>query len=409
MAKTRFNIFTAEEFDDTIDAGGDAEVSAVDAVESEAQAVEMEEEVAEVQEVMASTEEAEEVVDELSDQVEEQEQVIEETPEEVTDDTVAVAQEQFYISISKIRCLKEYTDIKRGLSTESANTPVEKLKLSCEGVIEFIKVLCERIKLAFMKVGELIKKLYVKFVVFFTNLTKKADALSKELNNVEGSKTVTLKDEQIEKISKLLKCFIAAGIVKSTADLPKVVQTVSEVKSTLTAFINDVINKGSLKLTARTDAMTKLAITKDANVVYAPYYVKGTVKAVTIKQEDDLAVASYTTVAIENDGKVNAVSLNTTELKNVLSSISKAGKDLKGVIEAAKSAQDKLYKNLDEVEKTAGEKLKFGTIRMGVVNEAKLVRRAGTNVLLDIVLNYIYNMKNVLAVSAVIAKELLKK
>ena len=269
MSRTRFNIFNAEEFDESVDLGGDAEVSATDSIEAETQAVEMEQDVAEVEEVMASTEEAEQVADELTEQVEEQEKVLEETPEEVTEDTVAVAQEAFFISMSKIGALKDYKDMRGSLGLESASSPAEKLKLACEGVWDFIKALIARIKMAISKVKELIKKLYIKFLVFFTNLKKKAEALAKSLNSLEGSKTVTLNEEQIDKVSKTFKCFIAAGAIKSTKELNKVVDIVINSK---TAALK--ISKLDLESKPVEDIFTKLAVTKNSNAIYAPYYVK---------------------------------------------------------------------------------------------------------------------------------------
>ena len=411
MSRTRFNIFNAEEFDESVDLGGDAEVSATDSIEAETQAVEMEQDVAEVEEVMASTEEAEQVADELTEQVEEQEKVLEETPEEVTEDTVAVAQEAFFISMSKIGALKDYKDMRGSLGLESASSPAEKLKLACEGVWDFIKALIARIKIAISKVKELIKKLYIKFLVFFTNLIKRAKALGEELKKSDASKTINLSQDQIVRVTNTFKCFVAAGIMKSTKDLGKVVENISKVKTTLNEFVNDVKKIDSVNITARKDEMTKLGISSDANVIYAPYYVKSTMKALSVVTEDGQQVSKYVTLAIGNDGKIEGTSLSVGELRNVLTSVIRSERSLKDIIEAGKSAQETLDKALDEAEKKATEgKTGFiNTERMQITNKLRIVRRAGTNVILDVVLNYIYNMKNVLAISAMIAKELNKK
>lgn len=405
MARVRFNIFNAEEFDVGTDLGDDAEVTASDVVESEVQAIETEEEVAEVVSDIATTEEAEEVADELTEQVTEQEQVIKDA--EVTEDTVAVAQEQFYITISKINCLKEYSEIKSRYSAESYSTPLEKLKLSTEGVKDFVLALIERIKMAFLKIKELIKKLYLRFIVMMTNVEKKAKALTKELESVDGSKTIELKDEQVDRVTNLFKCFVAAGLVKSTKDLGKVIDKVSKVNTDLTNLANDVVSK-KLDIVARKDVMTKLAISKDANALYAPYFVKGTLKALTKEKDGDKLVPKYTEISISNDGKVDKTACSITELKNILGKVTKSHSDIKGIVEAGKKAQDILYKHLDEQEKKNGD-LEFGSKRMNLNNELKLVRRVGTNVILDIALNYIYNVKNVLSVAAMLTQEYAKK
>ena len=409
MSRTRFNIFNAEEFDDTLDVGGDAEVSATDSIEAETQAIEMEEDVAEVEEVMASTEEAEEVADELTEQVEEQEKVIEETPEEVTEDTVALAQEAFFISISKIGALKDYKELRGSLGIESAGTPLEKLKLTCEGVWEFIKALIERIKIAFLKVGELIKKLYIKFLVFFTNLKKKAEALSKSLKDVDGNKTVTLNDDQVERVTKTFKCFLAAGVIKSTKDLDKVVEDVLKTKTNISHVVGSVkLDMDIDNLKKSIDPYTKLAQSKNANVICAPYYVNSTIKAIVVDMKSDTGV-KYDIISIDNDDKVDTAAPTATELKNILGKLAKSENGLKELVETAKKTQETFYKNISDAEEEIVKNQKFGAERMKLINVVRLIRRLGTNVLLDGVLNYVYNMKNVLAISAMVAKELLKK
>ena len=64
---------------------------------------------------------------------------------------------------------------------------------------------------------------------------------------------------------------------------------------------------------------------------------------------------------------------------------------------------------MSDAEEEIVKNQKFGAERMKLINVVRLIRRLGTNVLLDGVLNYVYNMKNVLAISAMVAKELLKK
>jgi hypothetical protein len=413
--RNRFNIFTAEEFDDSADLGGDAEVSATDSIEAETQAVEMEQDVAEVEEVMSSTEEAEQVADELTEQVEEQEKVLKETPEEVTEDTVAVAQEAFFVSMSKIGVLKDYKDMRGSLGLESASSPVEKLKLACESVWDFIKALIARIKIAFSKVGELIKKLYIKFLVFFNNLRKKAIALAQELSPVPASATAKLEDDQKKRVINTFKCFIAAGIFKSSEDLEKVVSYVSNVKGTLNSFVTNVKNAqpfgpGKNSLTdfkSQTDDMTKLAQTKKSEAVYAPYYVKGTMKALVITNEEDVAVAKYETISIDTDANIGGSTGTAGAIKKALLAISKSERALKDIVQVGKDAQESLNKSLDAYDKAIDD-MKFGTQKMEYTNSLKLVRRAGTNVILDVLLNYIYNMKNVLSISAMFTKELVK-
>lgn len=403
MAKVRFNIFNAEEFDTGAELSGDAEVTVSDAVESETQAIETEEEIAEVAEDIATTEEAEETADELQEQIEKNEKAIENN--EVTEDTVAVAQERFYDSISNIRCLKEYSAIKSRYSAESYASPVEKLRLSTEGVKEFVVELIERIKLAFLKIKELIKKLYVKFVVMMTNVEKKAKALIKELDNLKDAKSeVELSGEQVEKVTNLFKCFLAAGVIKSTKDLGKVVDTVNNVKTDLTNFANDLIST-TLETETRSDVMTKLAVTKNANAIYAPYFVKGTLKALIFEKSEEKVKPVYEEISVDNNGDIDKKACSITELKNILGKVSKAQSDINKLIESGKKVQETLYKHLDALEKVNGEIFKFGSDRMRANNELRLFRRVGTNIILDITLNYVYNIKNVLSVAAMITKE----
>ena len=221
MRKSRFNIFTAEEFDDSV-VEGEGQVSetpVADAIEAENSAVEINNEVSTFEEQCDEVCEASEVVGELQEQVDAQEEVLEETPEEVTEDTVAVAQEQFYITMSKLGSLEHYKTSGTISHELSAGTPAEKLKLTCEGVTEFIQNVWEKIKAFFRRIIDWFKGILRKLGILKDQAKKSSKDLKEEISDIAKENNVSEKevinttveyikknpqDEKVEKAMNLL-------------------------------------------------------------------------------------------------------------------------------------------------------------------------------------------------------------
>lgn len=121
----------------------------------------------------------EEALTNLQDTVAEQEQVIQETPEQVTEDNIQVAQECLAHSLGKLGINYKTFQVQR-LSVEThKNFPVDKLKITLEGIKEVIANIIERIKAVFRRIAEFFKELYYKAVMYFDKSAAKAEALKK--------------------------------------------------------------------------------------------------------------------------------------------------------------------------------------------------------------------------------------
>lgn len=414
MRNVRFSIFNAEEFDDTLEdtsAAGETETVA-EQIQAECDEAELDETTETVENVMASTEEAEEVVEELEEQKEDAEKAIEENPEAVTDDTVAVAQEQFYITISRIAGLAEYKKFSNIAHEISASTPMERLKLTCEGIGEFIMAIITKIRLAFSKIGELIKKLYVKISIVLTNVKRRADKLTNFLKNYPEQFSVNkLSEDTVNSISKYLKCFLAAGLVKGVKDFNVVIDTIKKFNNIyINKFIKNVdsyVSTANKNMSPSNDEMTKLAQSKESNAVFAPYFVKGTLRAIIIENADnDRSNIKYKEIDIDNNGKIDDVIPTKAEVTGLLNLFSKDAPNMvKKIIDDSKAYQEKLYSYLDKFEEDQRKDAKGFVNRMQITNKLRLVRRTGTNVLVDSALNMVSNFRNLLTAYSLVIKD----
>lgn len=414
MRNVRFSIFNAEEFDDTLEdtsAAGETETVA-EQIQAECDEAELDETTETVENVMASTEEAEEVVEELEEQKEDAEKAIEENPEAVTDDTVAVAQEQFYITISRIAGLAEYKKFSNIAHEISASTPMERLKLTCEGIGEFIMAIITKIRLAFSKIGELIKKLYVKISIVLTNVKRRADKLTNFLKNYPEQFSVNkLSEDTVNSISKYLKCFLAAGLVKGVKDFNVVIDTIKKFNNIyINKFIKNVdsyVSTANKNMSPSNDGMTKLAQSKESNAVFAPYFVKGTLRAIIIENADnDRSNIKYKEIDIDNNGKIDDVIPTKAEVTGLLNLFSKDAPNMvKKIIDDSKAYQEKLYSYLDKFEEDQRKDAKGFVNRMQITNKLRLVRRTGTNVLVDSALNMVSNFRNLLTAYSLVIKD----
>ena len=184
--RNRFNIFAAEEFDDSVvDGQGQvSETPVADQIESENSAVEINNEISTFEEHCDEICNATEVADELQEQVDTQEEILEEKPEDVTEDTVAVAQEQFYITMSKIGSLQHYKTSGTISHEISAGTPTERLKLTCEGVKDFINTAWEKIKAFFNKIINWFKSILQKIGILKKDTEKSVETLKTDVAQV---------------------------------------------------------------------------------------------------------------------------------------------------------------------------------------------------------------------------------
>lgn len=184
MARIR-SVFNVEEFDESVVEGAETtETTIADNIVASNDNVEINNEISSFEEQCEVFADANEVAGELQEQVEQQEEVIEEAPESVTEDTVAVAQEQFYVTISKLGDLRNYSEDGRISRELSSGTPLERLKLSTEGVKEFIGKIIDKIIAFFKKIGSFFKNLWNKIFNSVEVKKEKANMTIKEISNI---------------------------------------------------------------------------------------------------------------------------------------------------------------------------------------------------------------------------------
>lgn len=169
----------------------------VDAEDNTEEIVELQ---ADAEDKVESVLDAQEATDELSDQVEEQEAIIAEKPEEVTEDTVAVAQEAFFITLARLRLPYEEIRAHRISIESSDSTPLQKLQVSCEGIKDMLKKIGDGIVKAIKAIINTIKKLFQNAVIFFDRSAKTIDALITKYKN-SGSAKINVNDNIIKKVN----------------------------------------------------------------------------------------------------------------------------------------------------------------------------------------------------------------
>lgn len=197
MRKNRFNILNLEEFDDS-QVEGQVEESTTpvaDAIEDEDNVVELNNEISAFEEYCEENNNAIDAASELQDQVDAQEEIMENNPEQVTEQTVEVAQEQFYQTINKISSLRFYGTSGTISHELSAGTPLERLKVSCEGVKDFINAVIEKIKAFFKMIKNWLVKILQKFGILKKNEEKTAKLLKNLPAKIESSKILKAVEE----------------------------------------------------------------------------------------------------------------------------------------------------------------------------------------------------------------------
>lgn len=183
----RFNILALEEDDIQVDAGGDADVDTDSIIEQGQQAeVEVVSDIATLEEHMEAVTNALEVQQEISDQVAKNEEMLENVSQ-VTPESVAVAQEEFYKSLSKLGQIPSLINISRELAEP---LPLTRLRLTVEDqkgiigtIIEKIKAFLKAIKDFFVKIFQKLGIIRKSQEVRHENSIKRLDNNIKKLNN----------------------------------------------------------------------------------------------------------------------------------------------------------------------------------------------------------------------------------
>lgn len=391
--------------------GNDVEV--IDAIDSNDEVNEI---ASDMQADVAAVEEAEDVIEELSEQVEENEAALE-TPEEVDAVDVAVSQEALHYATKRLGT--SMSDMGLGvISRESAkDDAVTALRLSTEGVKEFINTVIEQIKRLMRNVGMAFKKLYVKALTVFNNTEKAAKKLRDSLKN-HKDETPTYDEETKEWFAEKFPGIIVSnglgfnesGIRKFIAEINDVskkerdVKTINAEISALEANIaksNDAKEKDKLgeKLKAKLDTRDGTFLTlHDGGKKYTEYRLEDvdSEKKFSLKKE-----SSEFDSADANQVKP----LSKTNITNILNDI--VAKGNKKVYDAGKKLLDESDKEASKFYKALANSASWSTAeRSEYIRYTSKMLTIGTSIVLDMILVNLRGQKNALAICSKAASKL---
>ena len=194
----RFNIFNLEEEDISIDAGGDDSTATDADIEVGAKAeVEVVQDIAAVEDYIETLNDAIEVKYDLEDQVTKNEELIE-SGSVVTPDQVAVAQEAFYNSLSKLGPIANRINISRELSDP---VPLSRLMITVEDQKGIIDKIIEKIKAFFKAIKDWFIKILQKIGIIKEIRDKK---IRKIIDKVKKMDVDNLKSDDVVISEKLV-------------------------------------------------------------------------------------------------------------------------------------------------------------------------------------------------------------
>ena len=243
-----------------LEEGQTGDVEVIDAIDSNDEVNEI---ATDMQADVAAVEEAEDVIEELSEQVEENETALE-TPEEVDAVDVAVSQEALHYATKRLGTTMGEMGL-GVISRESAkDDSVTALRLSTEGIKEFVNTVIEQIKRLMRNVGMAFKKLYVKALTVFNNTEKAAKKLRDSLKN-HKDETPTYDEETRDWFAERFPGIIVgkdsagtnlgfneAGIKKFIADINNITKKEKDVQT-----LNAAIAKLEANIAKSNDATEK--------------------------------------------------------------------------------------------------------------------------------------------------------
>ena len=393
-----------------------SEIEVDEVIEATSNNDEVNETAAEIQADVASVEEAEEVIEELNEQVEENEEALE-TPEEVDAVDVAVSQEALHYATKRLGT--SMSDMGLGvISRESAKEDsVTALRLSTEGIKEFINTVIEQIKRLMRNVGLAFKKLYVKALTVFNNTEKAAKKLRDSLKNHKDG-TPTYDDETkewfAEKFPGIIVSndlgFTESGIKKFIAEINNIskkekdVQTLNSEIAKLEGELvgakdEQTIQKLKDSLKAKLDAREGAFLTlHDGGKKYTEYSIEDgdSDKKFSLKKE---------TSEFDSADANQVKPLSKANIINILNDIIAKGN--KKVYDAGKKLLDESDKEASKFYKALANSASWSTAeRSEYIRYTSKMLTIGTSIVLDMILVNLRGQKNALAICSKAASKL---
>ena len=388
-----------EEFED----GQTGDVEVIEAIDNNDEVNEI---ASDIQADVTAVEEAEDVIEELSEQVEENETALE-TPEEVEAVDVAVSQEALHYATKRLGT--SMNEMGLGvISRESAkDDSVTALRLSTEGIKEFVNTVIEQIKRLMRNVGMAFKKLYVKALTMFNNTEKAAKKLSEKVKNYEDSKKSVYSDEDKTWFAnKAADIINGAGFNKNSFEqnialfnksdlvLTPLGRLEKAVEEAVTASEDDMTGDKFKGISAVAKGDEPFCYFTDGGKKYVTYVVENAedMKKLNIKKE----TKEHDTSAAES--KINSV-LKVSDIDSIIKKLIANGN--KKYYDAVKKYIDKFDQEATKSYKAISDAATWSTeARSRRIREISKGLSMGTSICLD---SIIYNLrfnKNVLSVAA---------
>ena len=380
------------------------EVEVDEVIEATSDNDEVNEVASEIQADVASVEEAEDVIEELNEQVEENEEALE-TPEAVEAVDVAVSQEALNYATKRLGTTIQEVGL-GVISRESAKEDsVTALRLSTEGIKEFVNTVIEQIKRLMRNVGLAFKKLYVKALTVFNNTEKAAKKLAEKVKNFTNSKKQYSDDEKkwfAERIPAIAaEGFDKAGIEKFLTKInepTRVTSPISVMESNVAAAIaatEEQLAKPDFKGIASMANGEKAFLELSDGKKVVSYYVENynePKKASYKKEAKDAEV---------DESKINSV-LSVSDVDAILKKLVASGN--KKYYDAMKKHIDKLDQDATKSYKAIADAASWSTdARSRRIREISKGLSTATSICLDAI---IYNLRGNKAVLSVASKAL---
>ena len=392
--------------DDAIAAGGDEPVEAADVVEAEQETAELVENQQKAEDQVAALEDAEVIADDLEDQLEEQEKIIEEKPEEVTEDTVAVAQEAMFISLAKLGM--KYEDIRaQRISLESGDsTPLQKFQVCTEGLKDTLVKVKDGIINAVQAIVAQIKKLWQNASIFFDRSASTADKLIAEYKGVSGNVQA---DDSV--LNLLKKRFGGWYLVSGGIDFTSLLKFASSVQiprykpnESTTKIIETLkasVKNNGVKVTE--ELKKNINGTLPENSV--PSYVIGA--KLSVITDKDIQSFELKTDNIDNNKlRSEAQALNVAKLLVYVKTAKKYANEMKKYQNDAFGALDSIIKGIKSI--NINEENENSDKGKDLKEQLALTRKIGTKFALESVNQYIATVNGTIACCAAMLKAVKK-
>lgn len=428
MAKTIFTMFSVNEHKPIIDHNGKIDIQTE--IETDHDVHEANDIQVELTEVANECSNTVEVNAELTEQAEANTELIENNPEQVTEEIVQVAQENFAYTLGRLGLSKEeLLSLRRQnayqVSLESDNSAITKLKISTEGIKEFLEKLIQKVKDIFAKFFNLFKKFLLKLRKMMDASLARANVL---LKSVKEDAEYSVSGDSLDYVNSMFISMQAIdGSTKSGAleiekgndAIKAMVTALANMSSKLSqagtdGFWTKLFGKSGAELNFVSTVVTALVpdtLKIPVKLAAAPLQLVGKLIGAVGKGSDQTPPMflirfmnkKVKVVTFKVDSGINAceiVDLGGAEWPN-LKPFKINGKTLKKYLEIAKSNaenveqyQDSLNKIVRESKATLAkvEKLKKSTNDKAIAFLVNILGRLSTTIIIEMTNNYLdYN------------------